>query len=122
MPSSWEKLLIARDLILDQYREVVREIILEKDRPVLKVILNTAITIYIRYNDYGEYTYLAVFSPKPDDMLRFDNFDDLWPVKTRPNHFHTRGMKDVLASKLTGDPGKDIPLFFNAIKTAITKN
>ncbi len=121
MTSSREKLLVARDQIVDQYREIVSDIIFEKDRPILKVILHSGITIYIRYYHFGEYTYLAIFSPKPDDMLRFDNFDDLWPVKTRPHHFHIRGMKNVIASNLTGDPEKDIPLFFKAIKAAVSK-
>ncbi len=77
MISSREKLLVARDQIVDQYREIVSDITLEKDRPVLKVILHSGITIYFRYNNFSEYTYLAIFSPKPDDMLRFDNLDDL---------------------------------------------
>ncbi len=122
MTTSREKLLIAHDMIVDKYLTIVSDIILEKDRPVLKVKLHSGIALYIRYNDYGEYTYLAIFSPKPDDMLRFDNFDDLWPVNTRPHHFHSRGMKTVVSNKLMGDPDKDIPLFFEAIEEASRKN
>ena len=31
--------------------------------------------------------------------MRFDNYDDRWDVKTRPHHFHKRGMQSVIDNK-----------------------
>jgi hypothetical protein len=120
--SSREKLEEARDILMERYRASVREIILENDRPVLKVKLNSEISRFIRYNDYSEYTYLAIFSPEPDDLLRFDNYDNQWDVDTRPHHFHPRGSDTVLASPMQGIPESDIPLFFNAIADALQED
>jgi len=30
--------------------------------------------------------------------MRFDNYDDIWDVKTSPHHSHIRGMKKVIES------------------------
>ena len=40
-----------------------------------------------------ENTRIVIFSPNPDDQMRFDNFDDIWAIKTRPHHFHQRRMQ-----------------------------
>jgi hypothetical protein len=116
MTTAREKLQAAFDIILKNYGNLVREINLDKNRPVLKVILQSQITLHFRYNDYGEYTYLIIFSPVPDDMMRFDNYDDMWPVNTRPHHLHTRGLTSVLQSPMKGFPQKDIPLIFKEIE------
>ena len=66
--------------------------------------------LYIRYNDYGEYSYQLIFSQKPNDRLRFDNYDNVWKVSTHPHHFHQRGEKNAIESPMTGDPNHDIPI------------
>lgn len=94
---------------------MIREIILEKNQPVLKIVFSSGIVLFIRYNDYREYTCLIIFSPNPDDQMRFDNYDNIWPVKTRPHHFHTRGMQTVIDSSMIGEPNYDIPILFQYI-------
>ncbi len=100
----------ARKLIINDYNEYIKDIILDKDRPVLKIIFHREIYLYLRYNDYGEYSYTTIFSPNPDDQIRFDNYDDIWEVNTRPHHFHTRGLKKVIESPMKGEPEHDIPI------------
>ena len=108
-------LQLTRDILIKEYSSLVRELILHKDRPVLKVVFYDEIILYVRYNNYGEYTYCVIFSPNPDDQMRFDNYDDRWDVKTRPHHFHIRGMESVIDSPMIGDPKKDIPILIQNI-------
>ena len=89
---SRKKLELARNLITLNYNRQIREMILYKERPVLKVVFNFEVILYIRYNIFGEYSYNVVSSPNPDDQMRFDNYDDKWDVITRPHHFHVRGL------------------------------
>ena len=118
---SREYLQLAHNIIIKSYSDLIREIILDKDRPVLKIIFHSEIILYIRYNDYGEYTYCVIYSPNPDDQMRFDNYDDKWDVKSRPHHFYTRGMQSVKDSPMKGDPKHDIPILFNNILEYIKK-
>ena len=112
---SHANLQLARNIIIKKYNTYIREIILGKDRPVLKVIFNIELILYIRYNDYGEYSYCIIYSPNPDDQMRFDNYDNIWDVKTRPHHFHIRGMQSVIDSPMKGDPNHDIPILLQEI-------
>jgi hypothetical protein len=112
---SREKLRLARNIIIKEYSDFIREIDLNKDRPVLKVIFFTEIILYVRYNDYDEYTYCIIYSPNPDNQMRFDNYDDVWNVKTRPNHIHIRGMQSVIESPMRGIPDVDIPILIKYI-------
>jgi len=114
-------LQLARNIIIKEYNTYIREIILDKDRPVLKAIFNIELILYIRFNDYGEYTYCVIYSPNPDDQMRFDNYDDMWDVKTRPHHFHIRGMQSVIDSPMKGDPNHDIPILLQEILKYIKK-
>ena len=105
----------ARKFIVNNYNEHIKDITLDKDRPVLKIVFYREINLYIRYNDYGEYSYTIVFSPNPDDQMRFDNYDDVWNVRSRPHHFHSRGLKEVKTSPMKGNPEHDLPLLMNKI-------
>jgi hypothetical protein len=118
--SSREKLRTARDIINNEELSHVRPGIHhgEGSSRVKNSVVAFEVKLFIRYNDFGEYTYLALFSQVPDDLFRFDNYDDVWPVKTKPHHFHERGMRNVRDSPMHGSPGNDIPLFFNAIEDA----
>ena len=112
---SREKLLLAYNLLIKEFSDNIREIIVYKDRPVLKATFQNEIILHIRYNDYSEYTYCVIYSPNPDDQMRFDNYDDRWDVKTRPHHFHIRGMQSVRESPMDGDPNQDIPVLIKKI-------
>jgi hypothetical protein len=110
-----EKLNLAYQILLKKYNEIIRKIILLKDRPVLKITFHNEIILYIRYNDYGEYSYSITYSPNPDDQMRFDNYDDIWNVKTKPHHWHSRGLQTVIESPMNGDPDNDVPLLIELI-------
>jgi hypothetical protein len=118
---SRKNLELARKIIISDYNNFVRDLILDKDLPVLKVVFYREIYLYIRYNDYGEYSYSTIFSPNPDDQARFDNYDDIWEVKTRPHHFHIRGMQKVIESPMKGEPDYDIPIFLKYVLEDIKK-
>jgi len=77
--------------------------------------LKSGVVIYIRYNEYGEYGYQIKYSPRKNDFLRFDNFDDRWDVSTKPHHFHQGNVK-VISSPMSGDPNHDIPILVKFIK------
>jgi hypothetical protein len=66
------------------------------------------VRLYIRYNDYNEYSYHIQYSPEKYDRIRFDNFDKEWDVKTRPHHLHLRNEKNVKESPMIGDPNNDM--------------
>jgi len=46
---SRKNLELARNIIIKEFNALVREIILDKDRPVLKVVFHIEIYLYIRY-------------------------------------------------------------------------
>ncbi len=108
-------------LIIKNYNTLIRESILERDRPVFKVIFYNEVNLYIRYNNYEEYSYCVIFSPNPDDQMQFDNYDDIWDVKTRPHHFHIRGMQSVIDSLMNEEPNHDIPILLEYILTSFKK-
>jgi len=118
---SRKSLELARNIIIKDYSTLIREIILDKDRPVLKALFYNEVSFYIRYNDYGEYSYCVIFSPNPDDQMRFDNYDDIWDLKTRPHHFHVRGMQSVVDSPMRGEPNHDIPILLKYVLESIKK-
>ena len=118
---SRKNLELARNIIIKDYSTLIRKITLDKDRPVLKVVFNNEVNLYIRYNDYGEYSYCVIFSPNPDDQMRFDNYDDIWDVKTRPHHFHRRRMQSVVDSQMRGEPNHDISILLKYILDSIKK-
>ncbi len=118
---SRKNLELARNIIIKDYSTLIRKIILDKDRPVLKAVFNNEVNLYIRYNDYGEYSYSVIFSPNPDDQMRFDNYDDIWDVKTRPHHFHQRRMQSIVESPMMGEPKHDISILLKNILDSLKK-
>jgi len=107
---------IAYNLVIQNYSKLIREIILDKERPILKIIFNFEVVLYIRYNDFGEYSYSVIFTPNPDDQMRFDNYDDRWDVSTRPHNFHIRGLESSIESPMLGEPNHDIPILLKMIQ------
>ena len=81
------------------------------------MILRDGTKFYVRYNNHNEYSYTVIFSKNKWDRIRFDNYDDKWIVKTRPNHFHPRYNKDGFVSPMNGLPEHDIPLLSSFIKS-----
>jgi hypothetical protein len=115
--------LIHEDLILESLNitqtDLQRYIInidLDLDAGRLKPTLKNRIIVYIRYNNFNQYSYVIQFSSKQGDRIQYDNFDDRWSVSSRPHHCHPRFEKDAIESKLTGNPKSDMPILCNLIK------
>lgn len=103
-----EKLDIAQKIIQNHKSEFIFSIQHDSNRPVLRVRFISGIFLYIRYNDYSEYSYQIIYSQSEHDRIRFDNYDDHWDIDTKPHHKHDRGSKKVSRSPMCGDPSKDI--------------
>ena len=76
-------------------------------------------SLYIRYNDFEEYSYQFMYSKKENDRFRYDNYDDRWNIKTRPHHFHARGLKNGMESSMNGEPSHDIPILLKYIEEKV---
>ncbi|MEE9378210.1 MAG: DUF6516 family protein [Candidatus Lokiarchaeia archaeon] len=106
----------ARALLIKTMNEKIKTDELNEDLSQLKIILKSGHVLYIRYNEFGEYGYQIIYSPKKNDFSRFDNFDDKWDVSTKPHHLHIKGNKNAIASPMKGTPDHDMPIlvkFFN---------
>ena len=79
--NSREKLQLAYNVLIKDFSDIIREIFVYKDRPVLKATFQNEIILYIRYTDYGEYTYCVIYSPNPDDKNYIKNYVILENVK-----------------------------------------
>ena len=113
--SSLQKLDKTR-LLLHQYLSIhLSTLNFEPKLARIHAILRDNVQLYVRYNNYGEYSYTIIFSKSSLDRCRFDNYDDRWEVSTRPHHFHPRKKKDAFRSIMTGTPEKDIPLLCELI-------
>ena len=93
---------------IDIFEEKCSEIIIKKELNLrmkrVKFLLVDGIQVYIQYNNYGQYSYSIIFSSHEQDLCRFDNYDDHWPVSTTPHHFHPRGIYEATESKMNGNP------------------
>ena len=98
-----------------KFEEICGDLILDKDFNVklkrVKYRLEDGSSVYIQYNNYGEYSYSIIYSPLEQDLCRFDNYDREWPIKSVPHHFHPRGQYEAKESPMIGDPKVDIPKF-----------
>lgn len=81
---SEELILKAYDIILKELRGSISEIDLYEDTGKLVLKLKSGVTVFIRYNNYGQYSYVVMFSSQKLDRIRFDNFDDNWDVPYLP--------------------------------------
>ena len=83
----------------------------------LHIFLKDGVEIYIAYNNSDEYSYSIIFSKLELDRCRFDNYDALWDVSSRPHHFHPRNKKEATSSVMIGDPDSDMPLLCKFLKS-----
>ena len=104
------KLAIARKILLNELLSKIKNEYIDDERPFLKITFFKGTILYIRYNDYDEYSYQLIFSQEPLDRIRYDNYDDMWKVKSSPHHFHLTGEKTAIKSPMNGDPEHDIPI------------
>lgn len=110
---------IARDLIGSELTHFIKSMDLIDEHFMLKIIFNQGSQLYIRYNEYNEYSYQFFYSQQQNEYIRYDNFDDRWDVKTRPHHFHNRDKK-IENSFMIGDPNHDIPILISKIQDYFT--
>ena len=85
----------------------------------LKILFSQGSILYIRYNKFDEYAYHLLLTKRKNDYIRFDNFDDIWPVSTKPHHFHSRFSKSVTESPMTGKPKEDMPKLIQILKSEL---
>ena len=105
-----EKLIVARKILLDTLLPKIKNEYIDDDRPFLKIVFFNGSLLYIRYNDHFEYSYQLIYSQKPLDRIRYDNYDDMWNVISKSHHFHPKGEKIAVESPMKGDPKHDIPI------------
>ena len=103
-----EKLIIARKILLENLLPKIKNEYIDDERPFLKISFFKGLILYIRYNDYQEYSYQLIYSQKPLDRIRYDNYDDMWNVKSKPHHFHPKEEKTAIESLMNGDPKHDM--------------
>ena len=106
----------AYSLIIECLKELIISSVLDEDLTRIKIILKNNITIYIIYNDNHEYSYVIVFSLEKFDRIRFDNYDKLWDIKTKPHHCHPRFHHDPIESEFVGLPEYDVPILCKLLK------
>ena len=109
------KLTAARKLLLNRLLSEIKDEYIDDERPFLKITFFKGLVLYIRYNDYDEYSYQIVYSRELLDRIRYDNYDDMWKVKSKPHHFHSRGGQTATESPMNGDPKHDIPILLNEV-------
>lgn len=114
---SLEKLDKSKLLIEKELSITLKTLNFEPKLARIHVSLRNGTQFYIRYNDYGEYSYSIFFSKMKLDRCRFDNYDDKWNVITRPNHFHPRFVKEGFKSPMIGHPNKDIQKLCTLLKS-----
>ncbi|OLS19246.1 MAG: hypothetical protein HeimC3_46770 [Candidatus Heimdallarchaeota archaeon LC_3] len=106
----------ALTIIQSELKNLIQSIDLDSNLGSIKCVLNDSSILFIRYNNYNEYSYNLIFSNIKYDRVRFDNFDDTWNVSTRPNHFHPRNSKNGFDSPMKGNPKFDIPILVDLIQ------
>ena len=117
IPMSSEKKLTQANFISNkELSGKIKSIEINYRLATIKILLNDGLLIFIRYNNYLEYSYSVIFSNSKLDRIRFDNFDDKWIVKTRPHHFHPKDDKNGYSSMMVGKPREDLPILFNLLK------
>ena len=65
-----EKLFKAKEILQEHYSDKITQIILEDERPILKIEFNLGNILYIRYNDFDEYYTNYYFLSK--NMIELD--------------------------------------------------
>ena len=110
-------ILEAYDIINRELRGFLSEVDLDEDTGRLRIKLKSGIAVFMRYNNYNQYSYVILFSSQKLDRVRFDNFDDTWDVVTKPHHTHPRYKKKATKSPFIGVPSEDKTILCNLIRS-----
>ena len=122
MLSGTIKLQLTQKLLVTLLPEYIQIITVDSNYGVIRLNLIDGTLLYLRFNNYNEYSYNVIFSSIVYDRIRFDNFDDNWAIKTRPHHFHPRFNKNGYESPMKGEPDHDITLLSEYIKKQILED
>lgn len=106
--TGFDKLIVARKILLENLLPKIKNEYIDDERPFLEISFFKGLILYIRYNDYEEYSYQLIYSQNPLDRIRYDNYDDMWNVKSKPHHYHPREEKAAIESSMNGDPKHDM--------------
>jgi len=82
-------------LLLKNLSSFISRTNLDSDRPLFEIEFKSGVFLYVRFNDFDEYAYHIQFSHAREDRIRYDNYDENWPVRTAPHHVHARGSTDA---------------------------
>ena len=115
--SSEQLILEVYDIIQRELRRFISEIDLDEDTGRLRTKLKSGITVFMRYNNYNQYSYVILFSSQTLDRVRFDNFDDRWEDTTKPHHTHPRYKENATRRPFKGSPSEDTPILCNLIRS-----
>ncbi len=110
-----DKLFLARKMLLEELISKIKDEKIDDERPFLKITFFNGLILYIRYNDYNEYSYQLIYSQDHLDRIRYDNFDDRWEVKSKHHHFHPKGREEAIESPMNGIPKHDIKILLKTI-------
>lgn len=121
---SLQAILISATNNITQANNLIQEFLKDKEyteqldlnRGKLTISFPNGYALFIRYNDFKEYSYQFLYSKKGYDRFRYDNYDDRWSIGSRPHHFHPRGSKNGIISPMNGDPIHDMPLLLKYIR------
>ena len=113
------KLQEALDVLYNELSSKIMTYIISDEKPVLELTFVNGLSLYIRYNDFDEYSYQLNFSSKKFDRIRYDNYDKHWDVSTSPHHLHKRGSKIAIESPMTGNPKEDMKKLLELIEIYI---
>ncbi|OLS19234.1 MAG: hypothetical protein HeimC3_46650 [Candidatus Heimdallarchaeota archaeon LC_3] len=108
-----------RSIIFDALKDDITEITIDSSVYQLKVVFSIGSILYIRFNEFDEYGYQLIYTKKKGDFIRFDNFDDKWEIKSKPNHYHTRYNGEIIESPMIGVPSKDMQKLIKIIKKSL---
>ena len=115
--SSSEKLGKAYDILQELLQDSIYSIEMVLRLATIKITLRDGVKLFIRYNNYSEYSYSIILSSIEHDRVRFDNYDDRWNVSTHPHHFHPRYDKKGYSSSMTGIPEDDLSLLISLLRS-----
>ena len=112
--TGFDKLIVTRKILLENLLPKIKNEYVDDELPYLEISFFKGLFLYILYNDNEEYSYQLIYSQKPLDRIRYDNYDDMWNVKSKPHHFHHKGEKTAIESSMNGDPKHDMLFLLKA--------
>ena len=114
--NSIDKLRRARDILEAELATAMVSSELNVRLKRFRAVLRDGTTLYVQYNDHEEYSYSILYSLQEFDRIRFDNFDNIWNIPTKPHHVHPRYKENGEQSIMDGNPETDMRLLASLLK------